>query len=143
MTSISRRHLAPNRRDTISIPRGMSPADSPRMPATVQHAEIARRRLPMKKMAARCDTAAAVAYLADELLNPPPGAAGAPAVILDHLRSRLHAIDALVWLCDGTRASRALHVGRRDQTRIASLVPLDDTAAAIHRLRHSGTVLCR
>src|SRR5688572_6994147 len=143
MTSISRRHLTPNRPDTISIPRGMSPADSPRMPATVQHAEIARRRLPMKKMSARCDTAAAVAYLADELLNPPPGAAGAPAVILDHLRRRLHAIDALVWLCDGTRASRALHVGRRDQTGIAPLVPLDDTAAAIHRLRLSGTVLCR
>jgi PAS domain S-box-containing protein len=90
----------------------------------------------------RCDVSGAVAQLADDLLNPPSGAANAAAA-LDHLRLRLHASDALVWLSDGARAWRALHAGTTADSNEAVVVDLEDGAAIVHRLRHGGTLVRR
>jgi PAS domain S-box-containing protein len=101
------------------------------------------RRLPMAKVAhVQYDVGAAVAQLADDLLNPSSGAAN-PSAALDHLRQRLHGADALVWLCDGERAWRALHAGHSRAASDALVVDLHDGAATIQRLRHSGALACR
>jgi hypothetical protein len=59
----------------------------------------------MAKAAPRDDIAAAVARLADELLDARTGDGQAPAAGLDRLRRRLRASEAVLWLCDGNDVS--------------------------------------
>ena len=120
----------------------MSPNSTP-TPATSRHGSLAERhRAVLRMLPARFDVMGAVAHLTDELLNPPSGMAD-PVAALDHLRRRLHATDALVWSCDGGRASRALHVGTAAAGDAPSVIDLGEGAVALQRLRFSGTVMCR
>lgn len=121
----------------------MSSAHVPRMRQSISPLVAPSRHPPMvSARRPRCDVSGAVAQLADDLLNPPSGAAN-PAAALDHLRLRLHASDALVWLSDGARAWRALHAGAAADSNDAVVVDLDDSAAIVQRLRNGGTLVRR
>jgi PAS domain S-box-containing protein len=121
----------------------MSSADSTPTTGTSRRAPTPERsRIVLRALPPRYDIMGAVAHLADELLNPPSGSVD-PVAALDHLRRRLHATDALVWSCDDGRASRALHVGTSAVADAPSVIDLGEGAAALQRLRFSGTVLSR
>ena len=101
-----------------------------------------RGRLRMKKaVQTRCDVAAAVTRLAGELVIAP--SSRARSAVLDQLRRRLHASDALLWLCNGTEASCVLHVSGGQPDGFSKVVELEDGAATIRRLRFTGSILCR
>jgi PAS domain S-box-containing protein len=87
----------------------------------------------------RSDIRAGVAQLTEELLNPPAAVDLTSAI--EHLRSRIHAVNVRLWLHDGQRISCTLDAG----SDAARPVPIGfaETAAIIQRLRHAGTVVCR
>jgi len=95
----------------------------------------------IKALPARCDVAAAVASLANELLTAFPGRPDGPA-LLDRLRRRLTATDAVVWACEGKVIWRVLRAGRVAQSDLDATLDLDLGGMGIQRLRHAGTVLC-
>ena len=101
-----------------------------------------RGRLRMKKaVQTRCDVGAAVTRLAGELVIAP--SSRARSAVLDQLRRRLHASDALLWLCNGTQASCVLHESGGQPDGFSKVVELEDGAATIRRLRFTGSILCR
>jgi PAS domain S-box-containing protein len=106
-----------------------------------QFSEIsARQRLRMKSASpSRCDIGAATARLADEVLTGPNG--GDRSAALDHMRQRLHASEALLWLCNDERAVCVLDEGG-EQALFSRSVRLED-GAVTRRLRFSGTALCQ
>jgi len=94
-----------------------------------------------KAVPARCDVGAAVTRLAGELVVAP--SSRARSAVLDQLRRRLHASDALLWLCNGVQASCVLHQSGGQTGGVSKVVELEDGAATIRRLRFTGSILCR
>jgi PAS domain S-box-containing protein len=121
----------------------MTPLDRTHAPRICEVKPPAPRgRLRMKKAApTRCDVGAAVTRLAGELVIAPSSRTRSAA--LDQLRRRLHASDALLWLCSGIQASCVLHESGGQSGESSKMVELEDGAAAIRRLRFTGSILCR
>ena len=101
-----------------------------------------RGRLRMKRaVPTRCDVGAAVTRLAGELVIAP--SSRVRSAVLEQLRRRLHASDALLWLCNGIQASCVLHESGGQPGGFSKVVELEDGAATIRRLRFTGSILCR
>jgi PAS domain S-box-containing protein len=84
----------------------------------------------------------AVVQLTDEILSASAPDAEAASDSLDRLRRSLGAIEARVWVLDGTQARCALRAGSGAVSIVAPLLH-DEDQATIQRLRHHGTVYCR
>jgi PAS domain S-box-containing protein len=95
-----------------------------------------------KRLRPRVDVCAAVEHLADEILNRSDSTPDTVA-LLDHLRRRVRGAQALLWRCNGARASCVAHSGDSGAAVDALGVDLDERAAPIARLRHHGSVLRR
>ena len=103
-----------------------------------------KHRGMVKALPAHCDVASAVASLANELLTTFPGQPDG-AALLDRLRRRLNASDAVVWVCEGKVIWRVLRSGHVMHPDLDATIDLDLGGAGIQRiqrLRHAGTVLC-
>jgi len=100
-----------------------------------------RKHRMIKALPAHCDVASAVASLANELLTTFPGQPDG-AALLDRMRRRLNATDAVVWVCEGKVIWRVLRSGRVTEPDLNATIDLDLGGAGIQRLRHAGTVLC-
>jgi hypothetical protein len=96
----------------------------------------------IKALPARCDVASAVASLANEMLTTTFPGRPDGAALLDRLRRRLNATDAVVWVCEGKVIWRVLRSGRVTQPDLDATIDLDLGSVGIQRLRHAGTVLC-
>jgi len=105
----------------------------------LDHPWDSRQHRMIKAQPTRCDVASAVASLANELVTTFPGQPDC-AALLDRLRRRLNASDAVVWACEGQVIWRVLSAGRVSQSNFDATVDLG--GVGIQRLRHAGTVLC-
>ena len=104
--------------------------------------ERAARVRVMNVLSAHCDVGAAVARLTDALVSVSSPTTGAALDSLDQLRRSLGAIEARMWTFDGGQARCALLAGNSLESAAAPIAH-DEDAAAIQRLRHSGTVYRR
>src|SRR6185503_78094 len=113
-------HVSARRPGTVAVTpeRSRAPRLCPVKPPA------ARGRLRMKKaVPARCDVGAAVTRLAGELVVAP--SSRARSAVLDQLRRRLHASDALLWLCNGVQASCVLHQSGGQTGGVSKVVELE------------------
>ena len=86
----------------------------------------------LQVVSTRCDVGAAVVQLTDELLSASAPDAEAASDSLDRLRRSLGAIEARVWVLDGTQARCALRTGSGAVSIVAPLLH-DEEQATIQR----------
>jgi PAS domain S-box-containing protein len=104
--------------------------------------ERAARVRVLNVLSAHCDVGSAVARLTDALVRVSSPTTDAALDSLDQLRRSLGAIEARMWTFDGAQARCALLAGNSLESAAAPIAH-DEDAAAIQRLRHSGTVYRR
>ena len=124
----------------LTLPTRTVPLSSAAPPSPDTRWSSRSHRL-VKALPAHCDIASAVASLANELLAMFPARDG--AALLDRLRRRLSASEAVVWACEGHAIRRVLWSGEGPLAPPEANIDVDPGGAGIQRLRHAGTVVCR